>query len=415
MNRNALTPFFACCSLLLSGAACQRAAAPPAETPEEREPAMHAEEVHLDPAVAEQQGIRLARAEMRALVPILTVPARVTLSQEGLAKVASPVEGRIANLPVQAGAEVGAGDPLAVLDSPEFSAAQREFLLAARQEAAARAPEGLAREAWQRAADLHAASGDPPLVEVQRRESELKRAEAERIAAEGHTQLARERLVLLGLSETDLAALQTSNRPASRYVLRAPIAGRVIERAGAIGQFAGPDDPPLITIADLESLWVIANFPESRLRELRLGAKARVLLESEPDHGCPGEVVFISPVLDIATRTVEVRILPQDRHADLRPGLFARVEIEVATADGGPAETIAVPEAAVLRLDGASAVFVPVPGEPGTFAPRAVRAGRTVRGWIPILEGLTAGEEYVAEGGFLLKAELEKGEGGHDH
>lgn len=415
MNR--CSPLLAVLPLLGGLLACQPHESHAAHEPPATDVDAHAQEgvVHVDAEVAAAQGIRVARAERRALIPFLTVPGRVALNPDGLARVATPVAGRVSAVLVQPGAEVAAGAVLLTLLSPEFAAAQREFVLAEQSVEASRAPEQLARTSWQRAVELHAAHGDPSLAELQRRESELLRLEAETAAAAGRALLARDRLRLWGVAEERLQALLAGAAPADEFELRAPAGGRVIERAATIGQYAEPAGEPLVTIADLTDLWVLANFPESRLRELRVGAAAQVLLESEPGHGCPGLVQFISPVLDLATRTVEVRIRPEDRHEDLRPGSFARVEIETPGANDEHAAVIAVPETAVMRVDGRSVVFVPVAGDVGAYALRAVRAGRAVHGWMPVLAGLAEGEEYVAEGAFLLKAELEESDAGHDH
>lgn len=375
----------------------------------------HANEVHVDDEVAAQQGIRVAVAEFRVLTPMLTVPARVTVSQEEQARVVSPVEGRILEFSGPIGVEVATGDALAVIHSPAFVAAQREWLLALRAVESTQPLVTLAHEAWKRAEELHTAQGDPPRAEVQRRESEYRRIVAEQTAATGKVEQLRDVLLLWGMLETELDALGSSGQLMEHYVLRAPLDGRVIERHSTVGEFAGPDHDPVMTIANMQSLWVLANFPESRLRSLRIGAEARLMLESEPGHGCPGTVTYISPVLDLSNRTVEVRIQPEDRHEDLRPGLFARAEIDLAEVDGVSINPVAVPESAVSRLDGQVVVFVPVADEPGTYTPRSVRIGRTVRGWVPILDGLSVGEAFVAEGAFLLKAEFEKSEGGHDH
>ena len=375
----------------------------------------HEEEVHLDPEVAAEQGIVVSTAEIRRLAPSVTVPARVTLSQDGHARVVSPVEGRILEFLVAAGAAVEAGTPLAVLHSPAFSTAQREFTLASLAVEALRPQEALQRESWQRAVSLNSEQGDPSLAEVKRREVELRQLEAERGAAEGRFRQQGAALRLWGVNDAELAALLVGSAPKEEYLLRAPLGGTVIARTRAIGEYAGPDHEAVMAIADLNSLWVLANFPESRLRALRVGAVARVRLDSEPEHGCPAHVEFISPVLDLSNRTVEVRIVPEDQHEGLLPGQFARAEIELALDENATAEVVAVPASAVARLAGEEIVFVPVPDEPGTFAPRHVRIGRTVGGWIPILEGLAVGEEYVSAGAFLLKAELEKGSGSHDH
>lgn len=387
----------------------------PAEDEHAEDSVTHEGEVQVDPELAAQQGILTDTASRRRLVPTIITPARVALNQESFARVVSPVEGRVAELILPVGADVAAGNPLAVIHSPDFATAQRGFARASAALAAVAPLESLANERWQRAVELNAQQGEPALAEVQIRESDYRRLQAERIDAEGSFLLQRDTLALWGLSKSELDALLAGGEPHERYILRAPIDGRIIERGVAIGDQVGPDDAPAATIADFRELWVLANFPESRLRELRQGASAQIRLESDPDHGCPGIVTLISPVLDLTNRTVEVRIVPEDRHDDLRPGQFARAEIELTPLAGEVRDDVAVPESAIVRLDGVDVVFVPVANEPGTFVARPVRVGRVVKDWAPILEGLAEGELYVREGAFLLKAEAEKSEGGHDH
>jgi cobalt-zinc-cadmium efflux system membrane fusion protein len=128
-----------------------------------------------------------------------------------------------------------------------------------------------------------------------------------------------------------------------------------------------------------------------------------------------GTVAFISPAVDPSTRSAQVRIEVQDGHVALRPGMFARVEIEAGAAGATPEPVLAVPDEAVQTVEGGPAVFVPVPGEENTFAKRAITVGRAVGGMVPVLSGLKEGEAYVVAGSFLMKAELGKGSAAHDH
>jgi cobalt-zinc-cadmium efflux system membrane fusion protein len=126
-------------------------------------------------------------------------------------------------------------------------------------------------------------------------------------------------------------------------------------------------------------------------------------------------VALISPSVDPETRTVRVRIEAGDRHEELRPGVFAQVEI-ASIAGGRPGEEVlAVSDSALQLVEGETSVFVTVPGEPGTFARRRVIVGREVGGFVPVLSGLAEGEEYVAQGAFILKAELGKSSAEHQH
>jgi cobalt-zinc-cadmium efflux system membrane fusion protein len=174
----------------------------------------------------------------------------------------------------------------------------------------------------------------------------------------------------------------------------------------------GPEREALIVLADVTRPWVLADVPEARLRDVAIGAHARVLLGVEETHWCEGLVAYISPALDPNTRSLRIRIEVADRHPDLRPGVFAQAELVCA---GNFGLAVAVPESALQTVEGEMVVFVPVAGTSGAFVKRVVRVGPAVGDLVPLLSGLAEGESYVATGTFVLKAELTKDSAGHEH
>ena len=127
-------------------------------------------------------------------------------------------------------------------------------------------------------------------------------------------------------------------------------------------------------------------------------------------------MAFLSPLLDTRTRTAEVRIEVPVSELSLRPGMFAQAEIVVTGPENrAPQPVLAVPEAAIQTLEGGPVLFVPVAGAQGTFRKRAVAIGAAVGGFVPVHSGLAEGEEFVAAGSFILKAELGKGSAAHEH
>lgn len=375
----------------------------------------HGAEARLTPEALARHGVRVEPAALRPLTPAFRVPAHVSFNSEGMARVGVSVHGRVAQLPVRLGDEVKRGADLLVVESAELGEAQIDFLQKRGAAESAGPAADLAKDAWSRASALHEESQGIALAEVQRREAEHRAAlaalAAARIAAEG----ARSRLKLHGMSEEAVVALEETSVIDPRLTVAAPIDGQVVERGVMLGELVGPDREALLVIADMDKLWVVADVPETRLREIARGARARVLLGSTGDHWCEGVVAFISPVLDSATRTVEVWIEPTDRHAELRPGVFAQAEIEASGEDAAAVPVLAVPEAATQVVDGGPCVFVPVPGEEGVFAPRPVELGVPVAGFVAVLAGLAEGEPVVVEGSFILKAELGKAGAGHEH
>ena len=374
----------------------------------------HADEVHLAPDAVAAQGIRLAVAQKHVLVPTQRAPAQVAFNSEGMAHVGVPVRGRVAELAVRLGDEVESGAVLLVVESPELGAAQSDFLLKRSAATNALPSVELVRGAHERARGLYEKNQGIALTEVLKREAELRMAEADLAAAGAEEEAARNALRLLGMSAESIERMAETRVIEPLFPVRAPIAGQVVEREVTLGELVGPEREHLLVIADMAKLWVLADVPETYLGDVAVGSRARVLLGSSGDHWCEGVVSFLSPAINPATRSVQVRIEPTDRHPELRPGVFAQAEIETAAAEARE-PVLAIPEAAVQTVEGSSAVFVPVEGEEGTFARRAVTVGAPVGGLVPVFAGLVEGERYVASGSFILKAELGKSGAEHAH
>lgn len=376
----------------------------------------HADEVHLSPAALVASSVVLGTAEDHILAPTFRAPAQIAFNREGMAHVGCAVKGRVAEVRARLGDEVKAGDVLLVVESAELARAQSEYLSKKSASATAAPAVELARNAHERAKGLYEKAQGVALAEVQKRESELRAAEAGLAAARAAERAAESELQLLGFGPEKLARLGEGGAVDPRFEVKAPIAGQVIEREVTLGELVGPERDALLVLADTSKLWVLADVPESKSGAVAVGARARVLLGADQDHWCEGVVAFVSPALDPRTRSVRVRIEALDRHPELRPGVFAQAEIAASGEHAGPStQVVSVPSDAVRTIEGRTIVFVPVAGEPGTFAARAVVLGRFVGGRVEIVRGLAAGETFVAEHGFVLEAELGKSGAKHEH
>jgi cobalt-zinc-cadmium efflux system membrane fusion protein len=291
------------------------------------------------------------------------------------------------------------GDLLAIIESPELGEVQSDFR-------SKRVAVQAARSSYERASKLFKESQGIALTEVQKREVELKSAEASASAAEST-------LRLFGFTPKTIEALAASGDIDSRYPIHAPLAGKVIERNATLGERVGPDRESLFVVADTNTLWVIADVPEGRLKDVAVGSAARVKVPAISDRVFEGTVILVSPALELATRTAKVRIEVKDARGMLKPGMFAQAEIASAESAGG--EMLAIPAEAVQTVEGGPAVFVPVEGEDNTYAKRAVSVGPAVGGLVPVLSGLEEGEQIVSGGSFILKAELGKAGAAHEH
>lgn len=376
----------------------------------------HAEEAKLSAEAVRQNGVRISPVGMHVLTPTFVAPARVVYNAEAMAHIGTPVTGRVAELSVRIGDEVKKGDVLLVLQSPELVEAQSEYLQRLTAARTAAPAVDIAKSTFDRAERVRAETkGGIALSEVQKRQAELKAADATLQAAQTAVTAAQSRLHQLGMAPPAIEAMGRSGRTDPRYPILAPISGRVVEREVTLGELVDPQQESLLVLADLSTVWVLADVPETRGRDLTVGAQARVLVPGDDRRTLEGIVTFLAPAIDPDTRTVPVRIVVRRVDATLRPGMFVQAEI-VVTRPGSAAEAVlAVPEAAIQTVEGRPSVFVPVAGEENTFAARPVMAGPAVGGMVPILEGLEAGEQIVVAGSFILKAELGKGSAAHEH
>lgn len=376
----------------------------------------HVDEVTLTPEAMAHHGIVVEPAELRALIPTLLVPARVGFNAEAMAHVGSPLEGRVVRIDRRLGDTVAAGDTMLVIESAQLGQAQTDFLERREGVETVGPAVELARLAWERARSLHEESQGISLTEVQRREAEHVAAVASQRAARAAATAAEHRLALLGMDAPSIEALAQTGQITPRHAITAPLAGQVVLREVTLGEHVGPDHEPLMVVADLGTLWVLASVPDARVPELALGARAWVSSGILGRARHEAIVTYIAPMIDAATRTAQVRIELPAGTLGLRPGMFAQAEIQCAPADGtGPEPVLAVPEDAIQIVEGGPAVFVAVDGEPGTFAARPVTVGPAIGGFVPILSGLEPGEPVVVVGSFILKAELGKAGAAHEH
>jgi len=190
------------------------------------------------------------------------------------------------------------------------------------------------------------------------------------------------------------------------YPVTTRLGGVVIDRALSLGEAVGRDRPVFV-IADLDTVWVdIAVY----LRDLELVAVGQpvTVLCGRHDEPVHDRIDYVSPVVDEATRTATARVVLANHDLHWRPGMFATARVMVEEKE----VPVAVPPSAVLLVEGRPAVFVQTADG---FAPRAVTLGRTNDELVEIAAGLAPGETYVAQGGFTLKAELEKASFGDAH
>jgi len=304
----------------------------------------------------------------------IPVPGVIEADPARLVRIAPPLSGRIVRLHADLGDAVRKGEPLITFDSAELSTAQAE---AGKTRAALRETQlELERQRTLYAEEIAA-------------RKDLEQAEMAHAQASHEAEAAASHLAQLGASG--------GNDPLARrhLVMRAPISGRVIALDGAAGTYWNDTNAPVMTVADLSTVYLAANVPEKDLSAVFVGQRARIELNAYPGEPVMGEVRYVGETLDPDTRTVKVRVAMTNGEGRLRPGMFARVIFT-----GKPRTALVVPVSALLQ-DG---LYTKVMVERGEFryAARPVRTGDVVDGMAEVLEGLRAGERVVVKNGVLL-------------
>ena len=328
---------------------------------------------------------------------------KVGYNEDRLTPVFTPYSGRVSELLANKGDAVKAGQPLVVLESPDYVAAQNDLATAQSDVAKSRIGLKSAEIADERARRLH----DQEAIatkDLQQVEADLARAQDELRRSEATLRAIENRILLFGKDPDDIAGLREHVDP--RIVLRAPIAGIIVDRKIGPGQYVKPDSPdPVFLISDLTTLWVIVDVYESDLSATRLNSPVEVSVAAYPDRVFPARISFISPTVDPATRTVRVRCLVLNSEGLLKPEMFATIRIGSA----GQQRASVVPADAIIVDGDDSGVFV-VEG-PGRFRWRSIQIGHQVeRGAFVVDSGLRPGEA-VADRGALLLNELRKSHG----
>lgn len=204
----------------------------------------------------------------------------------------------------------------------------------------------------------------------------------------------------------ELLASIESNQSLTAYDLKAPIGGTVIDRQISLGEYASEQKPAFV-VADLSTIWVDLSVYRQDLRRVRLGDE--VLIDPDDGRGeIKGTVSYLAPIGASDTQTALARIVLANPDGRLRPGLFVTARLVLAKRDVG----VAVRTSAIQTLDNKTVIFVRE--EHDTLEARPVELGESDPRFVEIKAGLSAGERYVAENSFVVKAEMGKGQAEHD-
>jgi cobalt-zinc-cadmium efflux system membrane fusion protein len=351
-----------------------------------RETSSH--EVRVSRDVLAAAGIEIVPVTVGMAADRVQTTGVVETNQQQIHHVTPLVGGRVERVHVSLGDRVQTGTVLLTLSSPQI--AELEGNLRAAEAKLAQADATLART--QRLVDLGAGAG-----------KDLVAAEAEQRTARAQVAQLRQSLQVLGAPPRDDAG------QASMVAIRSPMAGNVIERGVNAGAWIEPGTS-VLTLADLTTVWVVANVPEGRLSLVRLRAPVEIRAPTL-SAAFVGRVNYLDPQLDQETRTARVRVDVSNPEQRLKIGMFVEMTIE------GPPDTrataLTVPAEAIQRIGERTVVFVPT-AEAERFEVRDIDVGDEIQGRRIVRSGLAAGDRVVTGGGFTLKSQLLRGQFGEE-
>jgi cobalt-zinc-cadmium efflux system membrane fusion protein len=307
---------------------------------------------------------------------------KIAVNGDHATPVFSPYSGRVARVIAGLGDTVKSGASLATVEASEFVQAQNDLSTAAAQVKIARISEA-------RKHALYDAKGGSL--------QDWQQAQADLTAAETALNSVRNRLKILGKSDSDIDALEAAHAINPTAAIVAPIGGVVVDRQVGPGQYlqAG-GGTPVFTIADPTSVWLLANVRESDAGLVRLGQAVEVHVLAYPERAFKARVTYVAAVVDPVTHRLPVRAVIENRDAALKPEMFANFRILTSDASDAPA----VPQSAVVYEGELAHVWV-LSGD-GLLAYRSIHTGRYNDGLVEVLDGLKPGEHIVTKGGLFI-------------
>ena len=321
--------------------------------------------VGLSPEAVRATGVAVVPVVRASVAPEIRAVGTIETDETKLARIAARVAGRIEKLFANyTGEKVAKGAPLYSLYSPELVATQREYLLALENR---RRLEGGTGDAKKSAEDLLAAT--------------------------------RDRLRLWGIGPAQIASLEQSGKPELAMTFRSPIDGTVLQKEVVEGQYV-VEGTELYLLADLSSVWLVAQVYEFELSGLEVGRPAEATVSSLPGQVFRGRVSFVEPVLERETRSARVRIVLPNPNGELKPGMFANALIRVPEAP-----RLVVPRRALIDTGMRRVVYVETAAN--TFTARNVTPGAASGDKVEILQGLEEGERVVAQGNFFIDSQAQ--------
>jgi cobalt-zinc-cadmium efflux system membrane fusion protein len=298
-------------------------------------------------------------------------------------QVFTPYQGKIISLFAEVGSDVKKGQTLFTIDSPDLLAAESNLIAAA----------GVLDLTSRNLARLQELYKTRAVSQAQ-----LEQAISDQQTAEGNLRAGRDAVRIFGKNDAEIDKIVADRLADPTLVVASPINGRITQRNAAPGLLVQPGNPPPpFVVADVNTMWMLANVAEIDSPAFRVGQKLQVQISAFPGRVFDGTVTIVGAIVDPNTRRVLVRSEIKDPQHELRSGMFANFVISIAA----PQQSPAVPINGVVREgDGTQTVWVT--SDRRRFTQRTVKIGIQRDGYRQILDGLQAGELVATDGAIFL-------------
>jgi membrane fusion protein, heavy metal efflux system len=325
-----------------------------------------------------------------AMVPEMEIiaPGKIEANPTKVSKIVLPVTGRVGQVLVNLGDTVKQGQPVMTVDSPDAASAMSAYRQAEANVAQSKAGVAKADADLQRTRDLYA-NRAAAQKEVLAAETVLVQSQAALTQGQAAQEEALKRLEVLGLTKGSVIN--------QLVTIRSSVSGKVIDITAVSGEYHTDTSTPILTVADLSTVWVAADVPEDQVRFAKVGNPVHITMNAYPGEVFEGRVMRIGDVVDPQTRTVKVRAQLANPNGRFRPEMFAQLREQQ-----GSTELPVVPRTALIENQGKTIVYVE--RSRGDFEEVPVQVAWQGADRVAIRSGLRAGDHVVVAGGMLLRS-----------
>ena len=341
--------------------------------------------INPNEVIANAEMLKQIKFEAAKIIPIkrtLDIPGSIEVKQKLLARIGSPVQGRIIEINGELGNTVKQGDVLAVINSTELAKQQLAYIKSVQMVE-------LKTKAYERAVLLFDADVVSEAQKLERK-TELSSAKADMEAS-------KDQLFVMGMTVAEIEAIKSETQIDAITNIVAKIDGKIIKKNVNVGQVVDPTED-IFTIAMLNEVWGVAQIPERQIGFLKEGDDLLIDVPAYEDKLVEGKITYLGDIVDPVTRTVTIRTEIDNNHGLLKPDMLITMKVS-----GMKIEKVGVPINAIVSIDDIPNIFVKTGRN--KFLLRPVTLGIKNKEFVHIDDGLLEGEEVVIDGAFHLNNE----------